>query len=223
MYFQPQKQRPSTLTRGLLESEMEPHELSLESVLLSRFPACWASCHFPWAGFSLHWAFTMGAFGKLDFCYLASASQGPTRDCFSQVKSKKHHHIYHGSVWFARFCLTAAKIWSDGQTSVMAPCYSSVLLRNQGKIQPRGMRAGQSKRREEKRSPWLNFGSFFLYVFPPPLSLAYVNWASQEGCLLHLRFSLWPLGLPWFYFHRLFPSLSFSQHHFGLLFPILTT
>ena len=29
--------------------------------------------------------------------------------------------------------------------------------------------------------------------------------------------------LPLFYFHGLFSSLSFSHHHFGLLFPILTT
>ena len=29
--------------------------------------------------------------------------------------------------------------------------------------------------------------------------------------------------LPLFYFHGLFPSLSFSQPHFGVLFPILTT
>ena len=43
------------------------------------------------------------------------------------------------------------------------------------------------------------------------LSLPYVNWASQEGCLFHLRFSLWSWSsdLPLFYVHRLFP-LSFS-------------
>ena len=28
---------------------------------------------------------------------------------------------------------------------------------------------------------------------------------------------------PLFYFHGLFPSLSFSHHHFGVIFPILTT
>ena len=31
------------------------------------------------------------------------------------------------------------------------------------------------------------------------------------------------LDLPLFYFRGLFPSLSFSHRHFGLLFPILTT
>ena len=32
MYFQPQKQEPPTLARGLLESETEPYEISLEFV-----------------------------------------------------------------------------------------------------------------------------------------------------------------------------------------------
>ena len=56
-----------------------------------------------------------------------------------------------------------------------------------------------------------------------PLGLPYVNWASQECCLFYLRSSLWSSDLPLFYFHRLFPSLSFSHCHSGLLFPILTT
>ena len=41
--------------------------------------------------------------------------------------------------------------------------------------------------------------------------------------MLYLRSSLWSSDLPLFYFLELFPSLSFSHHHFGLLFPILTT
>ena len=66
---------------------------------------------------------------------------------------------------------------------------------------------------------WLLFYIFFLL----PLSLPYVTWASQEGCLFHLRFSLWSLDFLLFHFCGLFLSLSFSHHHFGLLFPILTT
>ena len=46
---------------------------------------------------------------------------------------------------------------------------------------------------------------------------------KREGCLLHLRFSPWSSDLPLFSFHGLFPSLSFSQSHSGLPFPILTT
>ena len=56
-----------------------------------------------------------------------------------------------------------------------------------------------------------------------PLGLPYVKWASQECCLFCLRSSLWSLDLPLFYFRRLFPSLSFSHLHSGLLFPILLT
>ena len=62
------------------------------------------------------------------------------------------------------------------------------------------------------------FICFFL-----PLGLPYVNWASQEGCMFYLRSSLWSLDLPLLHFRGLFPSLSFSHCHSGLLFPILTT
>ena len=67
------------------------------------------------------------------------------------------------------------KWWTD-------QCYSSVLFRKQRKIHPWGLRVGQPKRQEEKRSPWLNFCSSFYIFFFLPLSLAYVDWASQEDC-----------------------------------------
>ena len=63
----------------------------------------------------------------------------------------------------------------------------------------------------------------FLYVFFLPLDLPHVNWASQECCLFYLRPSLRSSDLPLFYLWGLYPSLSFSQCHSGLLFPILTT
>ena len=70
--------------------------------------------------------------------------------------------------------------------------------------------------------------------FSLPLGLPHANWASQECYLFYLKSSLrssdLPLtflgssfDLPWFYFRGLFPSLSFSHRHSGLLFPILTT
>ena len=64
--------------------------------------------------------------------------------------------------------------------------------------------------------------SLFICFFRLPLSLPYINWASQEHCLFYLRFSHQSLNHPLFYFHGLFPSLSFSYCHSGLLFPILT-
>ena len=67
------------------------------------------------------------------------------------------------------------------------------------------------------------------YVLFLPLGLPYVSWASQECCWFYLRSSLWSselpwtfLGLPFFYFRGLFPFLSFSHCHLGLLFPTLT-
>jgi len=76
-----------------------------------------------------------------------------------------------------------------------------------------------TERRERPLAFWLLFLCFFLL----PLSLPYVNWANQEYCLFHLRSSLRSSDLPLFCFRRLYPSLSFSHCHSGLLFPILTT
>ena len=79
----------------------------------------------------------------------------------------------------------------------------------------------QKTQREERSEAqfWLLFSCFFLLS----LSLPYVNWTSQEGCLFHLRFSFQSSRLPLFFFCGLFPPLSFSHHHSGLLFPTLTT
>ena len=129
------------------------------------------------------------------------------------------------------------------QISVTAQCY----LQNKRKIHPWGMRAcwpktreeGREREREQEReqesetareaektrqterereseSPRPLFLCFSL-----PLALPSVSWASQECCLFSLRSSLWPLNLPLFYFPELFPSLSFSHHHSGFLFPVL--
>ena len=82
-----------------------------------------------------------------------------------------------------------------------------------------------SSRREgglTQKGERLNLGSSFYMFCLLPLSLPYVNWASQECCLFYLRSSLQSSDLPLFYFRGLFPSLSFSHRHSGLLFPILT-
>ena len=76
---------------------------------------------------------------------------------------------------------------------------------------------------KKKRIPQPNFGSSFYMFFLLPLSLPYVNRASQERCLFYLRSALRSSDLPLFYFHGFFPSLSFSHWHCELLFPILTT
>ena len=83
--------------------------------------------------------------------------------------------------------------------------------------------SGPTQKMQREESPRLNFGPSFYMFFLLPLSLPHVNWTSQECCLFYLRSSLQFSDLPLFYFRGFFPSLSFSHHHFGLLFPILTT
>ena len=84
------------------------------------------------------------------------------------------------------------------------------------------MREKGRGRREREKALW----PLLLYVFLLPLGLPYANWAYL-GVLFFLSEVFTPVlgpsfDLPLFYFHGLFPSLSFSHHHFGLLFPILT-
>ena len=114
------------------------------------------------------------------------------------------------------------------QISVTAQCYSSILAgkstfeewghidpKTRGEERPSARGAG-----ERERESWL----WLLYLYVSlSLGLSYVDWASQEHCLFYLRASLRSSDLPLFYFRGLFPSLSFSHCHFGLLFPILTT
>ena len=97
-------------------------------------------------------------------------------------------------------------------------------LENKRKTHPRGMRACWLERRKEERERDPALWLILLYVlFSSPLGLTCVNWASQECCLFYLRPSLQSsLDLPLFYFLGLFPSLSFSHHHSGFLFPILS-
>ena len=98
----------------------------------------------------------------------------------------------------------------------MDQCYSSVLLASKGKYILEVW--GWSNPKYEKRKARASILLLSLFSFFP-LSLPCVNSATQEGCLFYLRSSLLWLV----YFRRLFPSLSFSHRHFGLLFPILTT
>ena len=109
--------------------------------------------------------------------------------------------------------------------SVLQLCVTAqIYLENKGKyikIHPWGVRAcwpKDSKKRERDPGP---FDSSFYTSFFLSLGLPYVN--CQECCLFYLRSSLPSSDLPLFYLHRLFHSLSFSLHHSGLLFPILTT
>ena len=80
-------------------------------------------------------------------------------------------------------------------------------------------------RHEGKTTPKERLRSFlassFYAIVPsplPPSSLPCADWASQEGCLLHLRFSLQPLDFLLFHFHGLFPFFVFQPLPFWTLF-----
>ena len=78
---------------------------------------------------------------------------------------------------------------------------------------------GRGGERESPLAPLLI--CFFLPPGPVLSKLALVRSAVLPEVLTLVLGS--SFDLPLFYFHELFPSLSFSHHHFGLLFPILTT
>ena len=104
--------------------------------------------------------------------------------------------------------------YSSLQLSFIWQAKENISLRHEGK---------PTQETQRKEEPSLNFGFSFYVFFLLSLSLPYINWAFQEGCLFYLRSSLQSSDLPLFYFFGLFPFLSFSHRHSGLLFPILTT
>ena len=248
MSFQPQERGPLSLTRGLLESETKPRELSAEfvfTVLVSgmlvflSLPLCWV--FFP---FSFH----HGVFTKVGFC----CGWPPLHRGRAEVVSARLN-LSHGTIYVGGVCnfLVSVSLWqkfeaTDGpiiqpcvnflgetsvtaprnffrQSSVIAPCYSSVLFRKLREIHPWGVRPDRPKRREEKRSPWLNFCSLFYTCVSSPLSLPFVNLASREGCLFYLRFSLQFLGLPLFFLRDFSLLCLLASTTLDSIFPILTT
>ena len=68
--------------------------------------------------------------------------------------------------------------------------------------------SSREARLTQKERPNLD-SSFYMFCLLL-LSLPCVNWASQEGCLFHLRFSVWFLDFLLFHFHRLFPFFVFE-------------
>ena len=64
-------------------------------------------------------------------------------------------------------------------------------------------------RQADPQKRGLNLGFSFYTFCLLSLSLPCVNWASQEGSLFHLRFSLQSSDFLRFHFHRLFPFFVF--------------
>ena len=112
---------------------------------------------------------------------------------------------------------------------VTAQCYSSILFRrwqeNPSSKKRRGWRSVPLRVRtwERERDRECLAPSFICFLPPRP---ALCKLGSARSAVLPevLTPVLWPFfDLLLFYFQGRFSSLSFSHHHFGLLFPILTT
>ena len=116
------------------------------------------------------------------------------------------------------------------QISVTAQCYSSILfrrwqenpsLRCEGTLiqrhEEKSTPARGREREKERASPLAPL--FICLSLPGPVLCK----LGQPGVLFVLPEVLTLVPGPLFYFQELFPSLSFSHCHFGLLFPILTT
>ena len=132
----------------------------------------------------------------------------------------------HSSWVLDRSCYSSQVSNGPCYSSQTNQCYSSILFRRQQE-NPSLRCEGTSIQRHEKSAParrvvvvgsqlWLLYLDVSL-----SLGLSYVNWASQECCLFYLRSSLRSSDLLLFHFCGLFPSLSGSHRHFGLLFPVL--
>ena len=143
-------------------------------------------------------------------------------------------------------CVTALGSWTDRVIALRSRTDPVIALRkisvtalfyleDRRKIHLQRLRACWSKdskrrvpqrtgERERVRPLAPLFRCFFFFFSPlePALcKLALVRSAVLPEVLTLVLGS--SFDLPLFYFHELFPSLSFSHHHFGLLFPILTT
>ena len=198
-------------------------------LLLSQFPAHWASCHFPCTGFSSCSASSAGAFTQLGFCCVFPSPCRGQAEVISARLNPSHSIIYVREVCNFLVSVSLQQKFEalDGpvlQLHVTAACYSLVVFaRRKESTSSRHVRLGGPKRHKRRKAPSSILAPLFVCFLSSPSEPALCKLGQPESCLLHLRSSLWSLDLPLFYFHGLYPSLSFSHHHSGLLFPILTT
>ena len=223
MPFQPQEWGLATPNQSLLESETESHELSVEfvfDVLVSStvgflsLPLCWVFLVF---------SFHCGSSHQVGLLLCSASASRSRAEVVSAKLNPGNGTIYVRGVYnlLGSVLLQQKFEAMDGpvlQLRVTAQFY----LTSKGSyiLEVRGL-ATKKTQREEK--PPAQFWLLFLYASSPPPEPALCKLDSQEGCLFSLRFSLLSSDLPLFCFCWLLPSLSFSHHHYGLFFPILTT
>ena len=123
---------------------------------LSQFPACWASCHFPCAGFSSCSASTAGAFAELDFCCAWPLPRGGQAKVVSARLNMRNGTTDVWGVYnFLGSVSPHQKFEAIDRPSVTAQFY----LESKGKSLRREGGLIQKMRREESQR--LNFGSSF--------------------------------------------------------------
>ena len=149
----------------------------MDLFLLSQFPACLASCHCHCAGFSSRSSSTTGAFPKLGFCCAWPLGRAKV---VSARLNPRNITIHVGGV--CNFLSSVSPKQNLEAKGVTAQFYLAIkgkyILKGWGQADPK-----DTKRRSEKQGA--QFWLLFLYVFfsSPrlrPLSLPYVNWASQK-------------------------------------------
>ena len=198
-------QGPSTLARGLSESEIELCEISAEFVFVVPFSSMLGFLSLPLYWVSFAFSFQHMSFHQVVlFLCLVSASWGQPEVVSARLNPSQSSG-YVGGV-----CNYHHSVWLQQRFGTPDQCYSSVTAQLQlsfiwkhGIVHPPGMRAGWPKKEG------LSLDSSFYMFCLLPLNLPYANCASQEGSLFHLGFSLQSLDFLLFQFHRLFPFFVF--------------
>ena len=136
----------------------------LSLFLLSGFPACWASCHFPCAGLSSRSASTTGAFAELGFCWAWPPPRGGQAEVVSAMLNLGHSTIdIRGVCNFLGSVLPQQKIEvTDGsvlQLSLIWQAKENTSLMHEG---------GRPKRCEEREAPGSVLASPFICFFSLP-------------------------------------------------------
>ena len=183
--------------------------------LLSWFPARWTSCHFHCAGLPSPSASPTWAFAKLGFCCAWSPPHWGQAEVVSAELNPRHDTRHVREV-----CNFLGSVSLQQRFEMADPCYSSVTA--QFYLASKGKYILEAWERPTQKRERPSLGSSFYMFFLLPLSLPYLNWASQESSLFHLSHS----G-PRIFFCSIcagfFLSLSLSHRHLGLFFPILAT
>ena len=105
--------------------------------------------------------------------------------------------------WRCQGCFVISSVLSHCNKNLKRrtdQCYSPLLqrfyLESKGKYILEVWGQANPKATKRREAPFSILAPLFMFFFLLPLGLQCVKWASQEGCLLYLRSSLWFSDLP---------------------------